>query len=127
MQGVVAANIPDGFVEEPGHYIGMRTWVVPSERSLNSYNRRTVPIVAVGARKSYVSLFLMGLYYDATMNGWLERAWASSGCPLDRGRVAIRLRRFDDVPMDVVAEAVSRLSVDEVVAFFKRRRSAPPT
>ena len=124
VDGVISANIPKGFVEEPGHYIGMQTWVVPSERSPSGHHRRTVPIVALGARKSYVSLFLMGLYYDPTMDRWLERAWASSGCPLERGRVAIQLRQLDDVPLDVVAKAVSRLSVDQVVAYFERRNAA---
>ena len=121
--GVISANIPKGFVEEPGHYVGMQTWVVPAERSPLGHQRRTVPIVALGPRKSYVSLFLMGLYYDPTMNSWLERAWASTGCPLDRGRVAIRLRRLDDVPLEVVAKAVSRLSVDQVVASFERQHT----
>src|SRR5207249_8682239 len=101
LRGVLVANIPDGFVEEAGHYIGMQTWVVPRERSPKTYDGRTAPIVAVGERKSYVSLFLMGLYYDPTMDAWLEREWASSGCPLDRGMVSLRLRRLDDVPFDV--------------------------
>ena len=122
VRGVILANLPDGFVEEAGHYVGMQTWVVPPERSPRMRGGRTVPIVALGDRKSYVSVFLMGLYYDPTMAAWLERSWASSGCPLDRGRVSLRLRQLDDVPFDVVAAAVSRLSVDEVIAFFERRR-----
>ena len=101
----------------------MQTWVVPSERTPKMPGNRTAPIVALGERKSYVSLFLMGLYYDPTIDAWLERSWRASGCPLDRGRVSLRLRQLDDVPLDVVAAAVSRVSVDEVVAFFERRRA----
>ena len=121
VRGVVLANIPDGFVEESGHYIGMQTWVVSRERLPKTPGGRTVPIVALGERKSYVSLFLMGLHYDPPMNGWLERKWASSGCPLDRGRVSIRLRQLGDVPFEVIAAAVSRLSVDDVIAFHEAR------
>ena len=58
--GVVSANIPKGFIEEPGRDIVMQTWVVPPEGSPSGHHGRTVPIVALGARKSYVSLFLMG-------------------------------------------------------------------
>lgn len=120
VRGVIIANIPEGFVEEDGRYIGMQTWVVPADRSIKTYDRRTATIAAVGERKSYVSLFLMGLYYDPTMNAWLDAAWTSSGCRLDRGKVSIRMRRLDDVPLDVVAAAVGRLSVDDVVGFFER-------
>src|SRR5262249_44509680 len=123
VRGVILANLPDGFVEEAGHYVGMQTWVVPSERWPKMRGGRTAPIVALGERKSYVSLFLMGLHYDPNMAAWLERSWTSSGCPLNRGRVSLRLRQLDDVPLDVVAAAVSRVSVDEVVAFFERRRA----
>lgn len=120
IRGVIIANLPDGFVEEDGRYVGMQTWVVPSDRSIRTSDRRTATIVAVGERKSYVSLFLMGLYYDPTMSPWLDDAWTSSGCPLDRGKVSMRLRRLDDVPLDVVAAAVGRLTVDDVVDFFRR-------
>ena len=120
VRGVIVANIPDGFVEEDGHYRGMATWVVPADRGVKTYDRRTAPIVALGERKSYVSMFLMGLYYDPEMNAWLDQAWTASGCPLDRGAASVRMRHLDDVPLDVVAAAVSRLSVDDVVAFYER-------
>ena len=127
VRGVILANLPDGFVEEAGHYVGMQTWVVPSERTPKMPGNRTAPIVALGERNSYVSLFLMGLYYDPTMDAWLERSWRASGCPLDRGRVSLRLRQLDDVPLDVVEHRVhereavhGRLRIE---AFDGRRRT----
>ena len=120
VRGVVEANIPDGFVVGPRHYAGMETWIVDPARAPRTYDGRPPAICAVGERKSYVSLFLMGLYYDPTMNHWLEAEWAASGCPLRRGRASVQLRDVDDVPFDVVAAAVARLSVDDVVGFFDR-------
>jgi hypothetical protein len=118
VRGVVVANIPPGFVADPKHYVGMETWVVPKERAPRTYDKRPPPIVAVGERKSYVSLFLMGLYYDPTMSDWLDREWEASGYTLRRGRASVQLRHPDDVPFDVIAAAVSRLTVDDVLAFF---------
>jgi hypothetical protein len=99
----------------------METWVVPPERSPRTHDGRPLPVCALAERKSYVSLFLMGLYYDPTMNDWLEDAWAASGCELRRGRVSVQLRDVDEVPFDVIAEAVARLSVDDVIARYASR------
>lgn len=121
VRGVVVANIPDGFVLGGQRYVGMETWVVPAERSPKTHDGKPAPIVALGERKSYVSLFLMGLYYDPTMNDWLDRAWRASGCPLRRGAASVQLRDVDDVPFDVLADAVGRLTVDDVIDFYRRR------
>lgn len=125
VRGVILANLPEGFVEEHGHYKGMATWVVPKEHGIKTHDRRTAPIVALGERKSYVSLFLMGMYYDPGMSAWLDAAWAASGCPLKRGAASVQLRDLDDIPFDVVADAVSRLTVADVVAFFERWNARP--
>ena len=116
--GVVRANLPDGFVEAP-YYKAMTTWVVPLDRSPKTHNGGPLPVAALGERKQYVSLYLMGLYFDPAMNDWLDRAWKESGCRLDRGAVCIRFRDLDDIPFDVLAEAVSYLSVDGLIAAYE--------
>ena len=119
VEGVVRANLPDGFEEAP-HYKAMLTWVVPLDRSPKTYNNAALPVCALGERKSYVSLYLMALHFDRGMSTWLDRAWNATGCPLDRGKVAIRMRRLDEVPLDVIAEAVARVSVDDLIAGYER-------
>jgi hypothetical protein len=38
------------------------------------------------------------------------------------GRSCVRFRRLDDVPLDVVAAAVQRTSVEAVIAAYERSR-----
>ena len=117
--GVVRANLPEGFEETP-HYKAMITWVVPLDRSPKTYNRSALPVCALGERKSYVSLYLMALHFDRALSVWLDRAWKETGCPLDRGKVAIRMRKLEEVPLDVIAEAIARVSVDDLIAGYER-------
>jgi hypothetical protein len=126
VRGVVDANLPDGLVIEP-RYRGMTTWVIPRERCPNTYDRRPLPVLALGERKSYVSLMVPPLFFMGGLRGWLDAAWEASGCPLARGEVTLQLRRLDDIPFDVVAELVSRLTVDAVVAAYQHTTVAART
>ena len=71
---------------------------------------------------AYVYLSMAAWFEDANLPGfgaWFESAWRSSGCPYRAGKVSVQMKQLDDVPLDVVADAVSRLRVDELVAAFR--------
>ena len=119
VHGVIAANIPEGFVPVR-HYVGMDCWAVPPEATPRRRGSNPLVVVGLGERKSYVSLFLMGLYFDPAMRSWFDDAWRASGCLLRRGKVAVQLRDLDDVALDVIAEAVQWFSVEDLVAAYER-------
>lgn len=112
VRGVIVANLQDGF-EHQAHYKNMETWVVPDEAS--PHKEGALPVFALGERKSYVSLYVIAMHWVPGLREWVDEAWTASGCPLDRGKVAIRLRSLDETPLDVIAKTVSRTSVDDVV------------
>lgn len=115
VRGVVVANLQDGFEEAP-HYKNMSSWVIPDEAS--PHDKGALPVFALGERKSYVSLYVIALHWIPGLRGWLDTAWKATGCPLDRGQVAIRLRRLDETPLDVIAECVAKVTVDDVIAGY---------
>ena len=118
VRGVIVSNLDPDLVEAP-HYTGMSTWVVRPELSPRTHDRRPLPVIALGERKSYVSLFLPPIFYLPGFREWLERAWTDSGCPYRAGKASVQLRDLDDVPLDVVADAVSRLRVERLVPAFR--------
>jgi hypothetical protein len=122
VRGVIDANLPEGFVPVR-HYAGMDCWAVPADRSPRGRGRAPLVVVGLGERKTYVSLFLMGLYYDPAMRRWFDDAWRAADCPLRRGKIAVQLRELDDVPLDVVADAVRWFTVDDLVAAYERDRA----
>lgn len=122
VRGVIEANLREGF-EEVRHYAGLDCWAVPKEMSPRARGSSPLVVVGLGERKTYVSLFLMGLYFDPAMRRWFDDAWHASGCPLQRGKIAVQLRDLDDVPLDVIAEAVRWFTVDDLIAAYERDRA----
>ena len=118
VRGVIDANLPPGYVQAP-RYKAMTTWVVPKERCPTTYDGRPLPVLALGERQSYVSLFVMAFYYVPGLRDWFDNAWEASGCPLRRGEVAVQLRNLDDVAFDVLADLLERLTVDAVVTAYE--------
>jgi len=112
VRGVIVANLQDGFEHQP-HYKNMETWVVPDE--VSPHKDGALPAFALGERRSYVSLFVIAMHWVPGLRESVDKAWKASGCPLDRGKVAIRLRSLDETPLDVIADTVARISVDAVV------------
>jgi hypothetical protein len=118
VRGVIVANLQPGIVEG-SHYIGMTRWVVSPELSPRTHDGRPLPVLALGERKTYVSLFVTPVHFLPGFGEWLEAAWLDSGCPYRAGKASVQLRDLDDVPLDVVAEAVTKLRVDDVVPAFR--------
>jgi hypothetical protein len=123
VQGVIDANLPTGYVIAP-RYKGMTTWVVPIERCPHTYDGRPLPVLSLGERKSYVSLFVMSFFFMPGLRDWFDAAWRASGCPLQRGEASVQLRRLDDIAFDVLAELFARLTPDAVIAAYDHTMTA---
>ena len=119
LREVVLANLQPGF--EEGIEYGMLSYHVPVESFPDTYNGRPLGLAALASRKSYVSLYLMSVYGDGEEESWFRDRWRASGQRLDMGRACVRLKRLEDLPLDVVGEAISRTSVERVIASHERR------
>ncbi len=117
---VLLKNLPGGF-EETMQY-GMISYVVPLERYPITYNRQPLALAALASQKNYISLYLMNIYSDSASESWFVQRWTASGKKLNKGKSCIRFRRLEDVPLDVVGEAISRTSLEEFIETYERSR-----
>ena len=117
VRDAVRAGIPDGF--EEGVEFGMISWHVPLERYPKTYNGRPLSYVSLASQKRYMSLYLMGIYGDDGNRSWFEAAAAERGAKLDVGKACVRFRRLDDLPLDLVTQAVARIGVDEYLEAYE--------
>ena len=99
---------------------------IPLERYPDTYNGEPLGLAGLASQKRYMALYLMGVYGDAQQGSWFRSRWESTGKPLDMGKSCVRFRRLEDVPLEVVGEAIARTSVDELVALYERSRDDPP-
>jgi Domain of unknown function (DU1801) len=116
----ILTNLPTGFVE--GMQFGMIGYYLPLEVYPDTYNGQPLGIASLASQKRHMSLYLMGIYSNDYDVRWFKERWASTGKRLDMGKSCVRFRKLDDVALDVVGEAVARISVDEFIAAYEDAR-----
>jgi uncharacterized protein DUF1801 len=117
----VNAKLPPGY--EEGVVYGMIAWFVPFTRLAETYNGQPLCVASLGAQKSHMALYLMSVYGNPTLNEWFTKQWKATGKKLDMGKSCIRFKKLDDLALDVVTEAISRVSVDQYVANYEQVRA----
>lgn len=137
IRDVVNANLPEGYQEAMQY--GMIGWSVPHELYPAGYHTdpsQPLPLAALASQKQYVSLYLMGTYCGSADGGaadgsaepdevaWFRQAWLATGRTLNMGKSCVRVKKLDDVAIDVVAEAFRRLPVAEYIARYDAIRPA---
>jgi hypothetical protein len=120
VRAAVNRGLPKGY-KETGEG-GMIGWVVPHRLYPDGYHcnpDQPVPFAGLASQKNYMALYLMCVYGDAKHKRWFEKAWKASGKKLDMGKSCVRFKSIDDVPLDVVEEAVRRVPVDKFLAHYE--------
>lgn len=114
-------NLPEGY-EEVMQY-GMLSYIIPFSRYPETYNGQPLAYVSLGSQKRYMSLYLMGIYGDVDGKNWFEAEAEKRGAGLDIGKACVRFKRIEDLPLDLVGEAVAKISVDQFIDMYEESRS----
>jgi len=115
-------NLPEGYVEQMDW--GMVSWVVPLETKPDTYNGRPLCYAALAAQKHHMSVYLMGFYTEGPELGWFRRQYAERGIKLDMGKSCVRFRHLEDLPLDLLGEAIASIPVGEFIARYEASRGA---
>ena len=120
VRDVVLANLPAGY--EEGIQYGMIGYYVPLSRCPKTYNGQPLSYVGIASQKHYMSLYLMGVYGDESASAWFREAYQQTGKRLDMGKSCVRFKKLEDLPLDLVGQAVAITSVDELIHMHQRSR-----
>ena len=117
---VILENLPGGYEEVMQH--GMISYVIPLSRFLKTYNGRPVVYASLASQKNYISVYLMGVYASEDLSAWFTREWKATGRKLNMGKSCVRFKRIEDVALELVGEAVARISVDDFIKIYEDAR-----
>jgi hypothetical protein len=127
---VLTSNLDPGF--EEGLQYGMLAYFVPHRLYPPGYHpnpKEPLPFVSLAAQKNHFSLYLMGLYVGARdehgeteESKWLRAAWAKTGKKLDLGKSCLRFKALGDVPLEVLAQSIKRISLSKYVARYEAEK-----
>jgi len=120
LRELILANLPAGY--EEGILYGMPGYYIPLSRYPNTYNGQPIGIAALASQKNYLSLYLTGVYDDTNTESWFKKSYEATGKKLNMGKSCVRFKKLDDLPLDVIAQAVARITPAELIAIYEKTR-----
>ncbi len=119
VRAAVNRGLPRGYKE--GIQYGMIGWCVPHSIHPAGYHcdpKQPLPFASLASQKNHMSLYLMCIYGDQGHRKWFETEWKKTGKRLDMGKSCVRFKKIEDLPLDLITEAVARVPVDKYVAHY---------
>src|SRR5690242_11593166 len=120
VRGVIRKHLPKGLAEQM--CTGMISYVVPHRLYPAGYHCGTdqpLPYAYLASHKNHMALYLMTVYQNPPMAGWLREQFQLRGKKLDMGKSCIRFKRLEDLPLDVIGEAIARVPVADYIQCYE--------
>lgn len=118
VRSVILANIPDGY-EEAMNW-GMITYQVPFSTFSETYNKQPLMYLALASQKNNLALYMTGLSMNPQLSRDFEADYVASGKRRDIGKSCVRFKKLADLPLDVVARYIPKITVDMLVDYHQR-------
>ncbi len=121
MRSMIKKNLPVGF-EETMQY-GMISYVVPHKTYPAGYHtdpKLALPFISLASQKNHLALYHM-MVYHGNLHDWFVSAWSkTTDKKLDMGKSCIRFRKPEDVPLKLIGELASKITVTKWIEVYER-------
>jgi Domain of unknown function (DU1801) len=118
----ILGNLPQGFQEIMNY--GMLGYVVPHSIYPGGYHctpNLPLPFMGLASQKNFIALYHMGIYADKGLFEWFTAEYPKHcKTKLDIGKSCIRFKKIDDVPVKLIGELASKMSVQEWIALYEK-------
>ncbi|MDF2510140.1 MAG: hypothetical protein K0S04_6 [Herbinix sp.] len=125
LRTTILNNLPQGFKEIIQY--GMIGYVVPHEIYPLGYHvnaKEPLPFMGLANQKGYIALYHMGIYADSSLLDWFKKSYEELNIgKLDMGKSCIRFKRIDKIPLELIGELCSKMSVDVYVSIYEANKS----
>lgn len=121
VRNAILDNLPGGF--EEAFNFGMITYQVPLKVFPDTYNKQPLMYAALAAQKNHYAVYLMGIYADTAKKKEFEQAYKATGKRYDVGKSCVRFRQLDDLPLEVIGEAVASIEMNKFVDLARATQS----
>ena len=119
---VLLDNLPAGY-EEAMNW-GMIAYEVPLATYPHTYNGQPLMYAALASQKKHMALHLTAIYMNDAARKQFEERYRATGRRMDVAKSCVRFRSLEDVPLEVIGEAVSLFTVDEFLRQVEEVRRA---
>ena len=115
---VIRKNLPKGYKEAVQW--GMICYSIPLSRYSDTYNGQALCYAALATQKHHHAVYLMNVYGDPRTEKWFKARYKASGKRMDMGKSCVRFKHADDLPLDLIGEAIARTGVDAYILSYEK-------
>ncbi len=123
VRAAIRKNLPKGYDERM--FSGMIGYVVPHGLFPAGYHcdpTQPLMLAALASQKNHMAFYLMTLYMNPAMERWIREEFEARGQKLDMGKSCIRFRKLEDLPLDVIGQAVAKVPVADYIMLYEDAR-----
>ena len=120
VRNVVLENLPDGYEENMNW--GMISYEVPLSICPDTYNKKPLMYAALASQKNNMSIYLSGVYANEELREEFMAKYKATGKKMDMGKSCVRFKTIDNLPLDVVGNAIAKFEVNDFVELYKEGR-----
>ncbi len=121
LRQTILDNLPKGFEETISY--GMIGYVVPKSMYPNGYHcapDQALPFINIASQKNFIALYHMGVYANPDLLNWFTAEYPKhSKTKLDMGKSCIRFKKMEQIPFELIAELVKRMSAEEWINIYE--------
>ncbi len=120
IRAVILQNLPKGY--EEGMQYGGIAYYVPHSVYPPGYHcdpSQPLPFAGLASQKNYMTISMMCVYTDPKHETWFRSAWTKTGKKLDMGKSCVRFKKLDDVPLEVIGQAIKRVPAKKFIEYYE--------
>jgi hypothetical protein len=122
LKETIESNIPKGF--EMCLNYNMPSYVVPHSTYPDGYHcdpKLPLPFISIANQKGFIALYHMGVYANRDLHDWFVAEYPKHAkYKLDMGKSCIRFKKVDDIPYDLVAQLIKKMTVKDWVYLYEK-------
>jgi uncharacterized protein YdhG (YjbR/CyaY superfamily) len=123
LRQTIADHLPIGFEETLGY--GMIAYVVPKTTYPAGYHcgkALPLPFINIASQKNFIALYHMGIYANPDLLNWFVAQYPKHcSAKLDMGKSCIRFKKLDQIPYQLIAELVDKISPQQWIAVYEEQ------
>lgn len=120
LRKAIRKNLPAGFQEVMTY--GMIGYVVPHKLYPPGYHvtpEQALPFICIASQKNHIAFYHMALY-EGPLSVWFKEEWkAHSKKKLDMGKSCVRMKKPEDVPVDLLGMVASKLTPQQWIEIYE--------
>jgi Domain of unknown function (DU1801) len=121
LRNCILQNIPAGFEEIISY--GTIGYVVPHGLYPNGYHcdpKLPLPFINIASQKNFTALYHLGIYANESLLQWFVEEYPKHcKTKLDMGKSCIRFKKIDQIPFELIAELVQKMTVQDWITCYE--------